>query len=192
MEETIREPGVTFYREKFLAAVHCVIEFCSDDTDRLGRTKLHKTLYYADMLSYVSSGRGLTGVDYIKQPFGPTARYLGWALRELQATGAVSIQSRPFHGYPKQDFVLRSACATNHLDAGERQLLRDVADLVCGFSAKEISEISHSKPWESVRLGERIPYTTAFLLLPQRGPGTSDRAWADEMAREISAAGYAA
>lgn len=192
MSDQSAEPGVTFDREKFLATVHCVIEVCSDDLDKLGRTKLHKVLYYADMLSYVSRGEGLTGVDYIKQPFGPTARFLGWALRELSAAGAIEIRNRAFHGLPKQDFLLRQPCATNRLDAGERELLRDVIEFVCGFSAKEISEISHAKPWESVGFGERIPYATAFLLLPQRLPNAADKAWADQEAKDILAQGHAA
>jgi len=185
------EPGVTFDREKFLAVVHWIIEACSGDLDKLGQTKLHKVLYYADMLSYVARGESLTGVDYVKQPFGPTARYLGWALRELSASGAIQVRSRAFHGLSKQDFVLQKPCATNRLDAGERELLNDVIDFVCGFSAKEISEISHAKPWESVRFGERIPYATAFLLLPPRAPNAADREWAELKAKEVLASGHA-
>lgn len=185
------EPGVTFDREKLLAVVHFVIDQCKDDADKLGLTKLHKVLYYADMLSYLSAGRSLTGVDYVKQPFGPTARHLGWALRELQASDTIEVKNRSFHGYPKQDFVVRRACETNRLDASERTLLSDVIEFVCGFSAKEISEISHAKPWESVAFGERIPYATSFLLLPQRIPNSRDLAWAEDAAREIRAAGHA-
>lgn len=186
------EPGVVFDREKFLAAVHFIIEACADDVDRLGRTKLHKVLYYADMLSYVACGESLTGADYIKQPFGPTARYLGWALRELTGSGAIEIRRRAFHGFLKQDFLVRKPCATNRLDANEMTLLKDVIEFVCGYSAKEISEISHAKPWESVGFGERIPYASAFLLLPQRLPNAADRAWAEQQAKEILASGHAA
>jgi uncharacterized phage-associated protein len=190
--DAAQEPGVAFDRDKFLATVHFVIEACSGDLDRLGRTKLHKVLYYADMLSYVSRGESLTGVEYIKQPFGPTARYLGWALKELSNSGAIEVRERPYHGFSKQDFILRRPSVTNRLDAAEQDLLNAVIEFVCGFSAKEISEISHAKPWNSVGFGERIPYATAFLLLPQRLPNASDKAWADEVARELVASGHAA
>ena len=169
---------VPFDREKLLAAVHYVIDLCAEDLDRLGKTKLHKVLYFADMLAFIDTGKPLTGVEYIKEPFGPTARYLGWAIRQLEDAGKIAVTRRRFYGLEKFDFRLCEKAEYNELGEYERNLLAVVVDFVCGFSAKEISEISYDKPWQSVGLGERIPYASAFLLLPPRRPSARDIEWA--------------
>jgi hypothetical protein len=140
------------------------------------------------MLNYLEHGRPLTGVDYIKQPFGPTARYLGWALKVLSENGSLKISRRSYFGWDKFDFVANGEFQTNRLSESERALIRSVVEVVCGFSATEISEISHAKPWEAVAFGERIPYGAAFLLLPQKLPSKRDVEWAhNEAARAIDA-----
>lgn len=168
----------TFDREKLLAAVHYVIDLCADDLDRLGKAKLHKALYLADMLAFVDTGKPITGVEYIKEPFGPAARYLGWALKQLENAGKIEVTRRRFYGLEKVDFKRREGARSNTLSEYERDLLAVIVEFVCGFSAKEISEISHDKPWQSVEIGERIPYASAFLLLPPRRPSARDIEWA--------------
>ena len=61
--------SVQFDREKFLEAVHYICTHC--DPRELGRVKLHKILYFADMLHYVGYGRPLTGEEYQKQNSAP-------------------------------------------------------------------------------------------------------------------------
>ncbi|MGO4836011.1 Panacea domain-containing protein, partial [Rhizobiaceae sp. 2RAB30] len=61
---------ITFSRDKLRAAVLHVISSCKPD--RLGAVKLHKVLYYSDMLSYLDTGKPVTGAEYRKRPFGPT------------------------------------------------------------------------------------------------------------------------
>src|SRR6266849_9373459 len=60
---------IQFDRAKLLDVVHYV---CAKvPVPELGRVKLHKNLYFADMLHFAATGRPLTGVEYQKQPFGP-------------------------------------------------------------------------------------------------------------------------
>jgi hypothetical protein len=61
-------------------------------------------------------------------------------------------------------------------------LVKEVADFVRGKSAREISEISHNAAWESVELGEAIPYFTALRLVPAE-INEEDRQWAIDSAR---------
>lgn len=173
---------IRFDREKFLSVVHYIIGRMSDDLDALGKTKLHKCLYYADMMKFVDVGEPLTGAEYRKAPFGPVARYLDWALKKLAEQGRVEVHARDYFGLRKIDFRSLKPSGSNLLNDYERNLLDDIVAFVCGFSAKEISEISHTAPWRLVSMGETIPYSSAYLLLPAEGPTRSDLKWAEELA----------
>lgn len=175
-----------FDRQKFKAAVHYVA--ASTRPEELGRVKLHKILYFADMLHYLAAGRPLTGEEYQKQQFGPTARHLGVALKELAAEGKLDVRRRLFHGFPKDTFDSLEEPRSDVFTQDELKLLADVIDDVCARSAREISEISHNAAWELASLGETLPYYTAYLMAPAEVTD-DDVAWgAEEAGRILSAA----
>jgi uncharacterized phage-associated protein len=89
-----------FDRVKFKAVVHYICHACPPED--LGNVKLHKILYFADMLSFSDTGKPLTGVEYLKQAFGPTARHLTAALKELEASGALRVDTRNVYGFTKK------------------------------------------------------------------------------------------
>lgn len=184
MAHYVSELGIEFDREKFLDAIHFIIECCQDKPELLGKTKLHKCLYYSDMLHYAVTGAAITGVEYIKQQFGPTARYLDWGLRSLRERGLISVHQEEYFGLGKYVFTSERAPRTNRLSAEEKALLGEVVAFVCEKTAREISEISHAAPWQNARMGERIPYSTAHLLLPPtRQPTQRDIEYAEQHVR---------
>lgn len=168
-----------FDREKFKDAIWAIAAYCP--SEELGNVKLHKILYFSDMLTFLDEGRPLTGVEYLKQKFGPTARYLTAAVAELVDEGTLKVEEVNYHGFLKKNYVISAQRSLARLSKAEISLLRDVADFVRGRSAKEISEISHNAAWEAAELGEVIPYTTALRLAPVEVKD-SDRAWAKETA----------
>lgn len=151
-------------RTKFKDVIYFVCSEC--DSHELGNVKLHKILYFADMLYFLHTGTPLTGVEYRKQQFGPVARHLAWGVRELCREGRLTVQKRDYFGYKKTDYLAQTGRAPS-LTNIERQILCDVIDFVCARSAKEISELSHQAPWENAEMGETIPYYSAYELIPQ-------------------------
>ena len=178
MENHADTSGVRFNREKFLAAVHHIIWRCSANPDVLGKTKLHKTLYYADMVRFFSKGEALTGVEYLKSRHGPTARYLEWGLRELGANGAITSSKDDYFGLVKYTYKSLREPKTNVLSSDETGLIDTIIEFVCQQSAKAISEFSHAQPWLDAEMGARIPYSTAYQLFHDTEPNASDREWA--------------
>lgn len=154
----------TFKRDKFKTVVHFICDRCKPE--ELGNVKLHKILYFSDMLTFLSKGEPLTGVDYRKQQFGPTATHLSWALSELQREGVLIIKERDYYGFAKKDYISISRPRSMSISNEEAQLLSDVIDFVCAKTAKEISELSHDAAWHAAEMGELIPYHAAFGLLP--------------------------
>jgi uncharacterized phage-associated protein len=177
-----QEGDIRFDYEKFLVVVHHICNACAGD--ELGRVKLHKILYFADFLSYLETGTPLTGEDYLKQKYGPTARHLGKALRDLESAGALKIESQPFHGYVKHTFSSLRTPENNRLSAEETTLLREVMAFVCRQTASQISEFSHSEPWTLVDVGERIPYFSAYGMVPSE-IDEDDLDWASQEAERL-------
>jgi hypothetical protein len=162
------EERIQFDRQKFKDVVHYVVSYVSlkYGAEALGNTKLHKVLYFADMLRYLASGSPLTGAEYQRQRFGPTARLLGVCLKELEREGRVRTERVDYYGYAKSEYRAQSAPDIGALPDRDRSLIEEMADFVCARSAVEISEFSHDDVWSSVPMGERIPYYAAFAMFP--------------------------
>lgn len=184
MECIVNSQNYQLDRAKLKEAILLIASHCPPE--ELGNVKLHKALYFADMLHFIDEGRPLTGVDYLKQKFGPVARHLTAALAELEAEGRLQITDQDYFGLVKKNYVPREQYTRVHLSDHEESLLREMADFVRGRSAKEISELSHNAAWEAAELGEVIPYFTALRLIPTE-VNDQDRQWADESAREYAA-----
>src|SRR5579872_3916095 len=90
-------------REKLKEAVLLIASICPPD--ELGNVKLHKTLYFSDMLHFLSEARPITGVDYLKQKFGPVARHLTQALSQLQKEGKLEVREDDYFGLPKKTYI---------------------------------------------------------------------------------------
>lgn len=151
--------------EKLRTAVCYIIQRA--DPDELGAVKLHKVLYYTDMLAYLETGLPVTGSPYRKRPFGPTCDPLLAVIDELERERLISVSEVNYHGYAKKKFASTSDIPTNVLSADEKKLLDDMIDFVCrNHTAKTISDFSHDMVWQMVDFGEVIPYHNALHLIP--------------------------
>lgn len=160
----MQESYIRFDRAKLKAATHYI---CSKlRSHELGNVKLHKILYFADMLAFADSGTPLTGVDYIKQKFGPTARHLTAVLQELATEQKIKIDKRLFYGFEKLDYTCLVEPDRSALGNAAIELLDTVIDFARDRSASEISELSHDVAWQAADMGERIPYAAVFGWQP--------------------------
>lgn len=154
-----------FDRTKLKAVISHVAAYC--DPERLGAVKLHKVLYFVDMISFAQRGVAVTGATYTKRPFGPTCLQLLPSLRDMQIAGDIEVRDVSFHGLSKKEYHVLRPSDPRTLNADEIDLIEEVADFVCNQnSARSISEYSHQLPWEMAEFGEEIPYSTALLLFP--------------------------
>ena len=179
-----QEPIIPFDKEKLKDVVHYVCSKC--EPSELGNVKLHKILYFADMLHYQSTLKPLTGVEYIKQQFGPVARHLTWAVKELEKEGRIRLERRDYFGFEKKDYISLTDPQMGRIGNVAPKLLDDVIDFVCARSAREISELSHNAAWNAARMGEVIPYYSAIGMAPAE-VSEADMAWAVEEAHRLKA-----
>lgn len=152
-------------REKLRAAILHVVQVCPPE--KLGAVKLHKVLFYADMLSFIHSGQPMTGAAYRKRPFGPTCDAALYAVDDLVRSGEIELREVDYYGYRKKEFAPLNKSETNRLSAEEKDILQKMVEFVCwDHSAKSISDFSHDLPWQMVEFGEPIPYHSAIHLVP--------------------------
>ena len=178
---------MAFEREKLKALVLHVCSEC--DLSRLGAVKLHKVLYFVDMLRYADAGQSVTGSTYRKRHLGPTCDQLPSVLGELESSGALEIKTVDYFGYMKKEYIAKVGPDTNRLSAEEVELADEVVDFVCNAnSARTISEFSHNKAWEIADFGAVMPYFSVFNIFPVE---VSKEAvdWASNEVAGIEAAG---
>lgn len=154
-----------FDRNKLKEAILYACARC--DAEDIGAVKLHKVLYFADMIRYAESGKPITGSVYVKRPHGPTNKHLLSILREMEAEGEIQISEADYHGYMKKEYRPLRQPRIDALSPAEQQVLDDVVDFVClHHTARTISDYSHNRAWEMAQYGEEIPYRRAYLLYP--------------------------
>lgn len=154
-------------REKMRAVILHAAHSC--DPGDLGAVKLHKVLYYLDMISYAHHRQAVTGATYRKRPNGPASDQLLFLLRDMDRAGDIKIQNVDYFGYYKKEYLPLVSEPEGVLNEAEIGLLDDVIDFVCRQNtAKSISEYSHALPWEMADMGGEIPYHSAMLLFPMQ------------------------
>tara|TARA_B100001057_G_scaffold243772_1_gene244107 strand:- start:839 stop:1459 length:621 start_codon:yes stop_codon:yes gene_type:complete len=148
------------------------------DPSDLGAVKLHKVLYYLDMVMYAHQREVVTGATYRKRPNGPMADQLLFTLRDMTQAGDLKVENVNYHGFWKKEYQALVPEPEGILNSEELSMLDDVIDFVCRKNtAKSISDYSHALPWEMADMGGEIPYHTAMLLFPmQPSPEAFDAA----------------
>lgn len=173
-----------FNRQKFKDVIHYVVAHTRPE--ELGRVKLHKTLYFSDMIWFIAEGTGLTGAEYRKQRMGPVATGLGVALGELEDEGRIRIGRADYYGYEKASYEALKPLPAGKLADREKQLISDVIDFVCrNNTATSISDFSHTRVWDGADNGEVMPYFTALNMLPVEIEDSAIN-WAREEAAKIA------
>ena len=154
-----------FDRNKLKSVIEYVISKCP--ASKLGAVKLHKVLYFSDMLRYAETSNSITGSTYCKSPFGPTCKQLPAALVEAVADDAVRIETANYFGYRKKEFISLRPANLDPLSKEEISLIDEMITFVCeNNSAKTISDLSHNRAWESVEFGEEIKYNSVYHIFP--------------------------
>src|SRR5450759_2012975 len=83
-----------FNAGKFKDLLLYICERLSDDPT-FGETKLNKTLFFSDFKAFRVLGTSITGADYQKNRYGPTARLYTVMRDELLSADQLRVELRP-------------------------------------------------------------------------------------------------
>ena len=128
-----------------------------------GATKLRKILLFADVASYIDSGRPITGSEYIKLEHGPVPAPMVRILADLEKENAITQTRQKVYDFERVHIDAHRAANLELFVTSEIALVDDIISKLWNRTAADVSELSHGVAWSSAELGERIPYE-AFLL----------------------------
>ena len=175
---------MAFNRDKFKSLVHYV---CSEiEPEKLGVTKLNKTCWLTDFVSYYQTGEAVTDAVYIKRQYGPVPRAIVSTLRELENEGRIVISEKIYYGRSQKQIHSLKAPNVSMFSEKELLLIDGMAKYVSeNHTASSISELSHDHIWKAAVDGEEIPYFTVFAVpVPV---SDSVREWASMEIEDIEA-----
>jgi uncharacterized phage-associated protein len=130
--------------------------------DQLGAVKLNKILYYADMVNFAQTGKSITGATYVKRERGPAPKEVVEAINNLKTAKRLETRDVSIFDKTRRQFDALDEPQFKVFQHEELKLINDMIGFVCGFNAREISDISHTVVWEVAEMGEELPYHSFF------------------------------
>lgn len=131
-------------REFDLSRLLNMVIFYIENEAGIVKSKLLKLLWYADFLSFKTSGVSITGTPYCKNYFGPIPLDHESVIAYLQNIKAIDIV--PFEGiYEGDSFIPLIKSDTTMFSDNEKKIMEYIQELFVKKTATELSEISHKE-----------------------------------------------
>lgn len=157
-------PDRTPFDGEKLAELILYVVNAVEDPSKLGAVKLHKILYFSDLLYFVQTGGSITGASYIKMPQGPWCEPGEATIHGLQATSRLVERKVPYFNYSQRRFfALDNADVDGQFKATEISLVDAVVSAICfGHSAASISAATHNDLWTYFDHKAPLPHDCAI------------------------------
>ena len=156
--------NIVFNAEKLQNTLLYVLSRCGGKPN-VGETVLYKLLYFIDFDSFETRSETVTGLQYIKYPFGPVPlpRLYLPVIRGMEEQGVLKIVKQIYHDMAQKKYV---ALADPDLDAfsgAEMKLINNVIDRLSDMTATQIKTYVHDDaPWLHTEAEEIIDYRLVF------------------------------
>lgn len=156
-----------FDMEKFKMVVHYIIYKCGFK-NTVGRTVIHKLLYFSDFNYYELHKESITNEEYKELERGPVPIHFELAIKELVDENKVGLGQRklPCGKIMNRYFSLKSPEIT--LKNEERALINKVIKELSHMNGKQIGEYSlRDVPARKTQYADIIDYDLVFLRKPK-------------------------
>lgn len=130
------------------------------------KTKLMKLLWYADFLMFKNEGKSISGISYLRLPYGPVPKSHDLILGSMQSINAIRItEEESSNGYTKIIINAQQDFDGSIFESTEIKALKYVNNFFEGFGSGQITEFSHEeKAWRETPENEDIYYSFASTL----------------------------
>lgn len=145
-------------------AAHYVI--ARTDPSKLGRVKLHKTLWYADLEHYRRHAASLTGLDYYtRMPQGPMSKDITRAVRLLKSEGKIAERPVKVIDYTRHELIWLTAPDISRFNAEQIDILNRMMEMVVPLTADEVSQLTHRDSlWKGLPDDTPMPIGAASVV----------------------------
>ena len=129
----------------------------------VGKTVLHKLLYFIDFDYYEKFEESLMGATYIKNRHGPTAVELDEILKEMEKQGDIEPVRSAHYKYQQKKYLPLKSPDLEGLTARDARHIDDVLTRLSDQNATEIAHYSHGDiPWRVAKEKEPLDYEVVF------------------------------
>ena len=130
----------------------------------VGETVLYKLLYFIDFDYYEKTGQSVTGLNYIRNHFGPTpVREFREVVEGMEQNEDLEIIETKYFNNTQKKYLPNKRPELHELRADELKHIDETLARLSDKSAAELSELSHyDTPWLSTPAGEKIDYRGVF------------------------------
>jgi hypothetical protein len=139
-----------------------VSKACADDPS-FGATKLNKILYYADFNSYFEFGQAVCGIEYQRLDNGPAPKQLVPVREQMIDAGEIAEKQVEFYTKKQKRCVPLRKADLSRFSERDLKVIDEAIRKLWGKTAKEVSNMSHTRAWRIVKDRESIPYQAVFL-----------------------------
>ena len=128
---------------------------------------LMNLLYFCDFNYYEIHEEQLTGMQYTKQSFGPSADQLFMILKEMEADKKLLRFKNNYSGKPLVKYLPGMHANLKEISAAAKKVIDQVIDQFSDWPAKALNSFSkEDMPWRASDLGEPIDYELVFYRRP--------------------------
>ncbi len=148
----------TYDEDKFIEAILLIAEIQGEGAKK---TKVAKTLFYADFISYKNSKRPITGSKYINLKNGPVPANYQSVFSKLKREGTISIKKSGKY----QIIIPRKKPNRQAFTNSELETLLQIAEDIKPLTSTQISDYSHEFiGWQISKIGEYINYEIIDMI----------------------------
>lgn len=127
------------------------------------KTKLLKEMFYADFLSYKEIGKSITGLEYVKLPFGPVPNDYENILNNFSNQNIINYSVNFLNDYEYNIISAKKKFNKNIFEKEEIEILNKVKEKFVSYGSKDIVNYSHKEEaFLKTKPLDRISYDYAF------------------------------
>lgn len=140
--------------------------------DKLGATKLNKSMFVADVRAWLKLGKTITGQSsYRKLQHGPVPNGITKCIDQLVVEGKIATRNVTTFAGERREFLWLEEPPVGEFSAEEIDILNQSIDWVCNnHTAVSISEWTHDALWEETEMGAQISLAAASVVPRAAGP----------------------
>lgn len=175
------ENNFKFEPNKLKNIILYILEKCGGKPN-LGETVLYKLLYFIDFDNFETTGKPMTGVNYINRQFGPVpnAKEYCAVIEEMQSADQLKIFSQEYYGLIQKRYVALTNYDEGSLGLKEIKIIDSVINRLSDMSARKIEDYVHEDaPWKLTKEKQVIPYALAFERSAPYALNDYEKMWQD-------------
>ena len=142
------------YRRIDINKVESIIQYIV--TKVKGKTKLAKTLFFSDMISYNENAQSLTGLEYLAATNGPLPNRFDCILSNMIDKGKLAIEMVDVEDYTQYNFYNNKDFKLNE---GDRKYIDLAIQFTKNKSASNLSKLTHKlKIWSDAEAWDHMSF----------------------------------